>query len=154
MDIRTLTSSQQIDRNNSSRIKASSNETAGKLSENNSGNRVEQTLSDKVTISGASASDDLSFARQVYRKLDENSLERVRTVRSKAEQGYYTSESSIKKLAASIQQDILQLEADSLSVAYTPVYPVDLEKLKQNLAENPEIISEVASRLAKILSNL
>jgi len=154
MDIRTLTSTQRIDRNSSAKIKTPSNESYGKASETSSNNRVEQNTADRVSISSATASDDLSFARQVYQKLDDNSLDRVRSVRSKAEQGYYTSESSIKKLAAAIQHDIIELESDSLAPAYTPVYPVDLEKLKQNLAENPEIITEVATRLAKILSNL
>jgi hypothetical protein len=90
----------------------------------------------------------------VYQKLDDNSLDRVRSVRSKAEQGYYTSESSIKKLAAAIQHDIIELESDSMTPSLKQAYPVDLEKLRQNLAENPEIITEVATRLAKILSNL
>jgi hypothetical protein len=154
MDIRTLTSTQRIDRNSNSRIKTPSNESYGKLSDTSSSNRVDQNSADKVSISSASASDDLSFAKQVYQKLDDNSLDRVRSVRSKAEQGYYTSESSIKKLAAAIQHDIIELESDSMTPSLKQAYPVDLEKLRQNLAENPEIITEVATRLAKILSNL
>jgi len=154
MDIRTLTSSQRIDRNSSSRIKTPSNDGYGKRSEMYSNNRVDQKSTDKVSISSASASDDLSFAKQIYQKIDDQSLDRVRSVRTKAEQGYYTSESAIKKLAVAIQHDIIELESDALGSTYIPVYPVDLDKLKQNLAENPEIITEVVSRLAKILSNL
>jgi hypothetical protein len=153
MDIRTLTSSQRLDRNSNSRISSLKNETSGKLDATTS-NSNESTSADKLFISTTAQSDDLSFAKQIYKKLDDNSLERVRSVRSKAEQGYYTSDSSIKKLASAIEKDILELDSASFAPTYTPIYPVDIEKLKENLSKNPEIITEVASRLAKILSNL
>lgn len=150
MDIRTLITNNRLDRNSSaSKVTAKSDINTHK----NHDNGDIAGRSDTLSITTATAS-DLDFARQVYKKLDETSFERVRSIRMKAEQGYYTSDESIKKIAQGLSLDLAEIETDALKPAYVPTYPIDVEKLKQNLAENSEIIAEVASRLSKILTKL
>lgn len=148
MDIKLLVNNQLIDRKRNERISDVKSESAA-IAKNTS---YSQTVQDKISISTTQSS-NLSFAQSVYKKLDESTIERIRLVRLKAQNGEYTNEKAIKRLAASIENDIYQLEADSFNI-FEPRYPVDIDKLKERILQNAEIYSEVADRLSKILSKI
>lgn len=151
MDIRNLVTNNRLDRTSSGKkVSSSRYDSTSKPSETSA---YTQNESDKVSISSAATS-DLEFAKQVYKKLEDTSFETVRSIRQKADQGFYHTDESVRRIATGLQYDLSEIESDYLKSTYEPTYPVDIEKLKQNLAENPEIISEVASRLSKILTNL
>ncbi len=149
MDIKSLVNNQLIDRKRNERVSEIKSEsaTSAKVSPNTT------PVQDKVSISSTQSS-DLSFAQSVYKKLDESTIERIRLVRSKAENGEYTNEKAIQRLAASVENDIYQLEADSFNLDFEPRYPVDIDKLKEQIVQNADIYSEVADRLSKILSKI
>lgn len=149
MDIKSLVNNQLINQKRNERISEVKSESAV-VAKNTS---YSQTVQDKVSISTTQSS-DLSFAQSVYKKLDESTIDRIRLVRSKAENGEYTNEKAIKRLAASIENDIYQLEADSFNIDFEPRYPVDIDKLKERIIQNADIFSEVADRLSKILSKI
>lgn len=149
MDIKSLVNNQLIDRKRNERVSEIKSEsaTSAKVSPNTT------PVQDKVSISSTQSS-DLSFAQSVYKKLDESTIERIRLVRSKAENGEYTNEKAIQRLAASVENDIYQLDADSFNLDFEPRYPVDIDKLKEQIVQNADIYSEVADRLSKILSKI
>ncbi|TNE68917.1 hypothetical protein EP331_14985 [bacterium] len=148
MDIKSLLNNQLIDRKRSERV------ATGKTDAEKASNGAQEYpgVKDEVSISQDAVS-DLNFAKNIYKKLDESSLDRIRTIRGKVESGDYTNESAIKNLAASVEKDIYQLESDSYISEPFHQYPVDINKLKQQLVENQDIYTEVADRLSKILSN-
>ena len=150
MDIKSLLNNQLIDRKRSERVVKTGTET---LSNDASNSVKSKTVQDQINIS-ATTSSDLSFAQSIYKKMDENTLDRVRNVRTKVESGYYTTDESIKKLATSLENDIYDLEASSFPIEESPRYPVDIEALKKNISENSDIYSEIADRLSKILSKI
>jgi hypothetical protein len=149
MDIKSLLNNQLIDRKRNERISDSKSELIVIAKKNSE----PSTVQDQVSISTTQSS-DLSFAQSVYKKLDESTMERIRLVRSKAENGEYTNEKAIQRLAASVEKDIYQLEADSFNIDFEPRYPVDISKLKEQIVQNADIYSEVADRLSKILSKI
>lgn len=150
MDIKSLLNNQLIDRKRNERL--ADVKTDAKL--DSPKNDAVKESGDQVSLSTSVASaSDLSFAKSIYKKLDESTLDRVRAIRSKVEDGTYTSETSIKKLAIALENDIYSLEADSYISDAKIHYPIDIEQLKKSLSENSEIFNEVADRLSKILSN-
>lgn len=150
MDIKSLLNNQLIDRKRNERLADVKTEAKTDFAKSDSvkGN------GDQVSLSNSKASaSDLSFAKSIYKKMDESTLDRVRAIRSKIEEGTYTSDTSIKKLAMALENDIYSLEADSYNAEEKIHYPIDIEQLKKSLSENSEIFNEVADRLSKILSN-
>lgn len=149
MDIKSLQNSSFIDRKRADSLANSVSAT-----KKNGLSNVSSEKNEDVVELSSSTSPDLNFAQSIYKKMDESSLERVRLIRSKVESGYYTTDKSINKLADLLKNDIYSLDAFNYESELSKSYPIDIDTLKKKIAENPDIYTEVADRLSKILSNL
>lgn len=148
MDIKSIRN-QQIDRTKLDKVKSDNTASA-----KSSSSQTASSTSDKVSISNDSQVSTFDVAKSELRKLDESSFQRIKEIRQNVNDGVYATDESIQNVAKSIEKDIQQLEADFIATQTEPDYPVDVEKLKSQLAENGDIIKDVAERLSKILSNL
>lgn len=110
-------------------------------------------INDILDVSKANQN-DISVAKTAYQKLDEGSLANLREVKSKISSGFYQQDNVFDKVSQSVLNEVQTLEAETLSFDSKQLSQEELKDIREKLVNNVSIISEIADRLSKTLTNL
>jgi anti-sigma28 factor (negative regulator of flagellin synthesis) len=103
--------------------------------------------SDSVDITGLSAG-EVTFARQAYKNLNQQSLEKVKLIRQQILSGQYDIQGALDKATRRIVSDVKSLDVVELSGLEAPAKNTPLVKLTE------EALDTISRKVLRDISNL
>jgi anti-sigma28 factor (negative regulator of flagellin synthesis) len=108
-----------------------------------------------LSLSGSQFDSEITFAKEMFSNIQQESLDSLKEIKQKINDGAYNSEEVHRKMSPLIKNDLSTLTHILLHSSDTRNTPPALsDEHKKRLLEGPDVIKKVSENIAKDIENL